>query len=129
MISDFYPKAIGAVVNDRVVAEGENSQVKHRGGASKAIFFIIRRWLVKSLGDVLNSDQGIIDLELCNGVLDTKTEPANKMHIGESEMFSTPSHVVAHLVLSIILTSNLCQCCPSLRFKPCFFMQLCLCKS
>ena len=110
MISDFYPKAIGAVVNDRVVAEGENSQVKHRGGASKAIFFIIRRWLVKSLGDVLNSDQGIIDLELCNGVLDTKTEPANKMHIGESEMFSTPSHVVAHLVLSIILTSNLCQC-------------------
>ena len=71
---------------------------------------IITPWLVKSLGDVLNSDQGIIDLELCNGVLDTKTEPANKMHIGENEMFSTPSHVVAHLVLSIILTSNLCQC-------------------
>ena len=41
MISDFYPKAIGAVVNDRVVAEGENGQVKHRGGASKAIFLLL----------------------------------------------------------------------------------------
>ena len=39
MISDFYPKAIGAVVNNGVVAERENGQVKHRGGASKANFY------------------------------------------------------------------------------------------
>ena len=59
------------------------------------------------MGDVLNLDLEMIDLELCNGVLERKKgEPANKMHIGEDEMFSTPRHVVAHLVLRIILTYN-----------------------
>ena len=40
-------------------------------------------------------------IELCNTLQCGWRAPANKMHIGECEMFSTPSHVVAHLIENI----------------------------
>ena len=36
-----YPKAIGAIINDRVVAESEDGQVEKGGGASKELFNLV----------------------------------------------------------------------------------------
>ena len=38
LINDYYPQAIGAVINDWVITQSENSQVQHGGRTSKAIW-------------------------------------------------------------------------------------------
>ena len=65
-----YPKAIGAIINDRVVAESEDGQVENRGGASKKLFsfsFILIWWLLQVYDG--GRDKLMIDLELWTGVL------------------------------------------------------------
>ena len=40
-LSDYYPQAIGAVINYRMITQGENGEVQHRRGAAKA-FLVLR---------------------------------------------------------------------------------------
>ena len=119
LISDFYPKAIGAIINDRVVAESENSQVQHRGGASKGKFFSIC-WLVKLYGGCAkfgsrNDWSRIVQLSARKE--ERRTCQQNAHWGGWDVLDTTPCRRSPRFKNNINIQFP-CQSCPSLWFKP-----------
>ena len=74
-MSDSYPEAICAIINDRVVAESEDCEVEDGGRASTALFnsFLSAGWF-KSM-TMGGFDKLIIDLDLCTGVVERRNLP------------------------------------------------------
>ena len=110
-MSDSYPEAICAIINDRVVAESEDCEVEDGGRASTALFnsFLSAGWF-KSM-TMGGFDKLIIDLELCTGVVERRNLPT-KWTLGRVRC-SRHQAMSSLTCFTIISRSNLCQPCPS----------------